>query len=269
MSDWYDYNPDTTILEGGGWLDEPSIPAGTGYVNSPVNSQRLGGQQKPLLNPWESNDWTPNFGLQDLPGYGVQGPRPTGLGPRQLAPTSPSRPAPNLGAPGTDLYNRYKGLLMDPSSMGNDPAYQFLFNSGMQALNRTAAANRMRFSGKSLNDATKFGQGMAYDYMNRMLPQYKTGADEELQRWIAPSELSLRQYGLEQGNVGLAQRGTAQNNELRGEVEGSQAAQDLIPMMSDTYRNMAGLNQPQWTGINSYDSPAYGGIGYTRRLGSA
>jgi len=97
-----------------------------------------------------------------------------------------------LGQPDTELYNRYKNQLLNPEGMAGDPAYKFLFNQGEQALKRSLAAKRLMYSGKSLADTTQFGQGMAYDYMNKMLPQYQAGAREELTRFLGPAELLPR-----------------------------------------------------------------------------
>lgn len=278
--DYYGFGDDGSMY-GGGYtsMDEAAPSSGPFTMPPGYNtgySQRLGGGSFTGLNPWESEDWKPSFGPSDLstPNYDPRN-RMNPLGNRQLAPTSPSKAPPNLGSPERTLYNRYSGLLQDPSSMGNDPAYKFLFNQGMQALNRTAAANRMRFAGKTMNDATQFGQGLAYDYMNKMLPQYRAGSEEELSRWMGPSQLYNQNYGLDQANVRLAQTGTGLNNQERGTIESSQAAQDLIPMFSDAYNKMA---MPSWGGGGysggygggyggGYSPPSFGGLTYDRRLG--
>ena len=269
-NDWYRAEPGG-VFEGGG--TSPFMDQGNGYSYPPAsfsmppagsgNYSSSGGRSGSFtgLYPWESEDWKPSFGPTSDFG-GAPGPRMNPLGPRQLAPTSPSRPPPNLGSPERTLYDRYSGLLQNPSGFSSDPAYQFLFNQGMQAFNRTAAANRMRFAGKTMDDSMKYGQGLAYDYMNRMLPQYKAGADEELQRWAVPGQLQLQGYGLDQGNVRLAQSGTALNNNERGEVESGMAAQDLIPQFSQAYTRM--MSSP--SGYGGYDAPSYGGISYGRRL---
>lgn len=266
--DYYSFNDDGS-MEGGGYTSMDEYPGASfsmppGYESYPSYTQRYGGGFTGL-NPWESEDWKPSFGPTDPVGMDPRG-RMNPLGNRQLAPTSPSRPPPNLGSPERTLYDRYSGLLRDPSSMGQDPAYAFLFNQGMQALNRTAAANRMRFAGKTMNDATKFGQGLAYDYMNKMLPQYKAGADEELSRWMGPSQIANQTYGLDQGNIRLAQTGTALNNTERGNIESSQAAMDLIPTFSQAYNNMMmpGGTTPNY---GSYEAPSFGGLTYDRRYG--
>ena len=146
---------------------------------------------------------------------------------------------PNIGAPERTLYDRYKSQLLNPSSMASDPAYKFLYNQGEQALNRSLAAQRLRFSGKALGDTTKMGQGLAYDYMNKMLPQYQQGAETELRRWMGPAGLSLQ--------------GTQINNRTQ-QMEGSEkAAGELLPY----YQRM--LEQSMSGGGGGGAGPSYGG----------
>jgi len=121
----------------------------------------------------------------------------------------------SLGQPERTLYDRYSGLLQNPEGMATDPAYKFLFNQGMQAFNRTAAMKGMRLSGNTLLGAQEYGQGRAYDYMNKMLPQYQAGAREELSRFMGPA-------GLLPGYTNL-------NNRASGEEGASSAAGELLP----------------------------------------
>lgn len=120
-----------------------------------------------------------------------------------------------LGAPERTLYDRYSQLLQNPAGMSQDPAYQFLFNQGEQALSRTLAARRLSFSGKAMNDTTAYGQGMAYDYMNKLLPQYQAGAQEELRRFMGPAGL-LPQY-------------TGANNQVTSKEGSDAASRELLP----------------------------------------
>lgn len=144
----------------------------------------------------------------------------------------------NPGAPSTDLYNRYSNLLQNPQGMAQDPAYKFLFNQGEQALNRSLAARRLTYSGKALNDTMAYGQGMAFDYMNKMLPQYGAGAASELSRYMGPT--------------GLYMQGAAMNNNVTNMEGSNRAAQELMPY----YQNMMGGG-----GSPGYSQPniGYGG----------
>lgn len=52
-------------------------------------------------------------------------------------------------------------LMSNPGAMTTSPMYQFALDQGMNAVNRTAAAQHMLGSGNRLADLTKFGQGLA------------------------------------------------------------------------------------------------------------
>lgn len=127
-----------------------------------------------------------------------------------------------MGSPERALYDRYKEQLLNPEGMAQDPAYKFLYNQGLQTMNRSLAAKGLMNSGKSLNDSMAYGQGMSFDYMNKMLPQYQAGAREELARFMGPA--------------GLAPSYANTNNQAT-QVEGSsRASAELLPY----YRDMLG-----------------------------
>lgn len=162
-----------------------------------------------------------------------------------------------LGNPERTLYDRYSQLLQNPEGMASDPAYKFLFNQGMQAFNRTAGAKGMRYSGNTMLGAQDYGQGLAYKYMNQMLPQYKGGAQEELNRFLGPAGL-LPRY--------------AETNNAATSAEGSNAAaQQLIPY----YQQMlsggggSGWGSPSTSpGAFNTAGAGYGGSSYPSRLAS-
>lgn len=122
-------------------------------------------------------------------GVSYGGERSVGINPLALkrAPYSPP-------AQPEELWNQLKGLLRDPSSIERDPGYQFRFGQGMQALNRTAAAQRMRFAGKTMLDAEKFGQGFASNEYGQRVNQLASGAQDELSRWGAGVDLYNKDY---------------------------------------------------------------------------
>lgn len=129
--------------------------------------------------------------------------------------TQPPYQRVNPGAPQSTLFNHYQQMLLNPEGMAQDPAYKFLFNQGEQALNRSLAAKRLTYSGKALNDTTAYGQGMAFDYMNKMLPQYGAGASQELQRYAVPMGLYMQSAGI--------------NNNATNMEGSNRAAQELMP----------------------------------------
>lgn len=131
-----------------------------------------------------------------------------------------------LGSPERTLYDRYSSLLTNPASMAGDPAYQFLYNQGLQTMNRSLAAKGLMNSGKSLNDSMAYGQGMAYDYMNKMLPQFQAGAQEELRRFMGPA--------------GLQPTYTNLNNSVTQAQGAASASRDLVPYYQQMLSQSAG-----------------------------
>lgn len=87
--------------------------------------------------------------------------------------------------------NRLNQLLQDPSSITSDPGYQFQFNQGLEALNRTAAAKGMLGSGNRLYDLTNYGQ-------DRAASSYG-GAVDRLSNLLNNTS-SLSQYGAKKDN---------------------------------------------------------------------
>ena len=71
----------------------------------------------------------------------------------------------------TTAGNKLNELLQNPSSITSTPGYQFAYNQGLEAVNRTAAAKGMLGSGNRLYDLTKFGQGLASQTYNNTVSQ--------------------------------------------------------------------------------------------------
>ena len=67
--------------------------------------------------------------------------------------------------------NKLNTLLQNPSSVKSTPGYQFAYNQGLEAVNRTAAAKGQLGSGNRLYDLTKFGQGLASQTYNNTVSQ--------------------------------------------------------------------------------------------------
>ena len=55
--------------------------------------------------------------------------------------------------------NKLAQLLETPGAMASNPAYQYSFDQGMEAVNRSAAARGQLGSGNRLAELTRFGQG--------------------------------------------------------------------------------------------------------------
>ncbi len=54
----------------------------------------------------------------------------------------------------------------NPTDLQNDPGYQFQLGQGTAAINNSASARGLLTSGNTLQDLTKFGQGLAGTYYN-------------------------------------------------------------------------------------------------------
>lgn len=74
-------------------------------------------------------------------------------------------------APYRELGTEAAGNLSDMITPGYDytasPGYQFRFNEGQRAVDGSGAARGMAFSGSTLKDLIKFGQGVATDDFNQ------------------------------------------------------------------------------------------------------
>lgn len=99
----------------------------------------------------------------------------------------------SMGTPERTMYDLYTGILKNPSQLNANPAYEYLYNQGMQSLGRSLAAKRMQYSGNAMQEFQKTGQGIAANFANQMIPQYQAGAREELSRFMGPAGL-LPQY---------------------------------------------------------------------------
>lgn len=203
------YGPTEIYAPGGG---------GGGYVNpasySPASYGPAagGGSYTDTVSRQTTNPWSEHTALLSGGGGGGQGGGGRSSG--GIYPGGQYQRA-YMGSPERTLYNRYSQMLQNPAKMASDPAFKFLYNQGLQAMNRSLAARGMMNSGKSLNDSMAYGQGMASDYMSRMLPLYQAGASEELRRFMGPA--------------GLMPNYTQVNNQAT-QLEGSEAAaNELLP----------------------------------------
>lgn len=83
----------------------------------------------------------------------------------------------------TQLYGQMADVASNPGSVSGHQAFKFLQEQGMNAMNRTAAAKRMRFAGKTMLDAQRFGQDLSSTYWGDILKNLTMGAQEERNRW--------------------------------------------------------------------------------------
>ena len=77
--------------------------------------------------------------------------------------------------------NKLAQLLETPGAMASNPAYQYSFDQGMEAINRSAAARGQLGSGNRLMELNKFGQGQASQNFFNLANLYSklAGADNQ------------------------------------------------------------------------------------------
>ena len=77
--------------------------------------------------------------------------------------------------------NKLATLLENPGAMASNPAYQYSFDQGMEAINRSAAARGQLGSGNRLMELNKFGQGQASQNFFNLANMYGklAGADNQ------------------------------------------------------------------------------------------
>jgi len=68
----------------------------------------------------------------------------------------------------------YQGLLSNPSSLTNDPSYQFELGQGQTAIDRSAASRGGLYSGATLKALERFGQNTASTKLDAALGRYST-----------------------------------------------------------------------------------------------
>lgn len=74
-----------------------------------------------------------------------------------------------MGYGATGLIN---GLMANPNSITSDPGYQFRFNQGQQALERSAGAKGGLYSGAQMKAQTRFGQDNATAELDNAFRRY-------------------------------------------------------------------------------------------------
>ncbi len=85
------------------------------------------------------------------------------------------------GSQTAQYQNKLAQLLETPGAMASNPAYQYSFDQGMEAINRSAAARGQLGSGNRLMELNKFGQGQASQNFFNLANLYSklAGADSQ------------------------------------------------------------------------------------------
>ena len=123
----------------------------------------------------------PFNGYHVMVGAAVAGAATTAVVSNALAPSGgggggavPTSQAAGIADPFAAQRPQYQSMLQqlmtNPASFQGSPGYQWQFNQGMEAVNRTAGAQHMLGSGNRLQELMQYGQGMAsQDYNNQFL----------------------------------------------------------------------------------------------------
>lgn len=102
--------------------------------------------------------------------------------------------APAPGPMPRTLYDKYAGLLMDPSQIAKDPAYQLMLKEALTASTRSLAAGRMRNSGNAAIEAAKIAAGTPEKYLQSLSSIYGQGAGVEAGRYATETGAQSQAY---------------------------------------------------------------------------
>ncbi len=128
---------------------------------------------------------------------------------------------------GTIANSRLAGLMNDPSSIKDNPAYQWRFNQGLEARDKSAAARGGLFSGAYQKDLSDYGQGSASQ-------EY----DNEFNRMFGVTQMG------QQGAMGLGQLGMG-------------AGQSIASMYGDIGANNASKYAQRGQNYNNFENSLF------------
>ena len=155
---------------------------------------------------------------------------------------------------GLDAYLKQKGV----SNYGflNSPQYQFLQKQGQQALDRSAAARGMGYSGAQMKAAQQFGQGLASQQYDN---EYNRAAKEYFNKY----DQARGQFGDYYNRLaGIAQGGqqTAQSLGGMGGQYGQNAGGTLGSLSTQLQNNIGQLGNARASGYIGQANAITGGL---------
>lgn len=155
---------------------------------------------------------------------------------------------------GLDAYLKQKGV----SNYGflNSPQYQFLQKQGQQALDRSAAARGMGYSGAQMKAAQQFGQGLASQ-------QYDTEYNRAAKEYFNKYDQARGQFGDYYNRLaGIAQGGqqTAQSLGGMGSQYGQNAGGSLGSLSTQLQNNIGQLGNARASGYIGQANAITGGL---------
>lgn len=203
---------------------------------------------------------------QDATGTGIAGAQSAAAGLMGINP--------QVGAAPRTLYDKYQGLLMDPSSMMQDQNFGFMLDRAQEAARRQLAAGGMRHSGRALEELAGVTQGTMMQQFGNLANIYGQGAGAELGRYGTEQGLGLQAAGIRADALGRAGQLSLGGGELgRGmSALDLQRVQSGIRSPTEDYRlaQAAAANPFQpYTTASISGQPGYGyGGAAPRDLGS-
>ena len=155
---------------------------------------------------------------------------------------------------GLDAYLKQKGV----SNYGflNSPQYQFLQKQGQQALDRSAAARGMGYSGAQMKAAQQFGQGLASQQYDN---EYNRAAKEYFNKY----DQARGQFGDYYNRLaGIAQGGqqTAQSLGGMGGQYGQNVGGTLSSLSTQLQNNIGQLGNARASGYIGQANAITGGL---------
>jgi hypothetical protein len=141
-------------------------------------------------------------------------------------------------APGQSLFDTKLASMASGTFNSSDPSYQWRFEQGQQAVERSGAARGMLGSGNLLQELTSYGQGMASTEYAAQFDRMLRGSANVTQQYGAIYNSLAQMMGAQtsQGQLGVAQGGLAlQGNQQRFNQElatnKSQGAADALAQL--------------------------------------
>ena len=135
---------------------------------------------------------------------------------------------------GLDSYLGKKGLAGGQFNQ-NNPQYQFLLKQGQQALDRSAAARGMGYSGAQMKAAQQFGQGLASQ-------QYDTEYNRAAKEYFNKYDQARGQFGDYYNRLAGIAQGGQQTAQSLGGMGGqyAQNAANTLASLSNAQTNILG-----------------------------
>ncbi|HEY6022455.1 MAG TPA: hypothetical protein VIY48_22115 [Candidatus Paceibacterota bacterium] len=241
---------------------------GAGQLNPSMLQQYQGMMQNPLggLQTAQNSSNPYQGGPQNYLTMSGFNPQQAGLNPSMGAAGFKQG---GIGGPDQTAYNRYQGMLSDPTSMSANPAYKAIMDASLQATQRAGLAQGGNGGGTLAAELAKTGASVAGQYLPQMANMYQQGAQQEIGNWGAQNQANLQAGGLgaslygqqNQANLGYGQLGGnlygMAGNQALG--FGSQALQGYGMGVNDLGQGAA--QQTQNYQAQNQANLGYGGLG--------